>query len=185
MADINLLPQEEKASERVLKLQKNLSIVSFALLILVAIGTVITLVMFTIFASDRNNLNSQIADSTKRIDASREKEELLTVVKKKATAVDKLESTRLDQTKIFNALAELTPNDVYFSGISVKDNKVVVSGKARTSVDMAGFVSSIVNPPGTKYFTAVNLGALSSDAKGEYSFSMEAEIINSPDTQTD
>lgn len=179
MADINLLPVEDKSVENLTDLQKKATFASFGVLLLTAIATVAILVMFTKYAGERNKLNEQIGFSSRKIESLKNVEELLVVVGKKATSAQTAISLRFDYTKFFNSFSALVPQGVFFSDVKINGSKLSISGKARTSADVAGFVSSLVSDSGSALVSGANIDSLSSDDKGVYTFSMNAELVQS------
>ena len=96
MADINLVPVEEKAQERLELVQRRLQYASIGLLVFAAVTTVATLIFYTTSVSAKNNLIGQITDNTGRINQYKSQEELLVVSKDKAAAADSLLASRTD-----------------------------------------------------------------------------------------
>lgn len=176
MADINLLPVEEKAQERIQALQKKLSIASIAALVITAVFTMITLVFFTSLVSQRNELVSAASDASSKIESQKEVEELLVVTKSKAMAAAKILDARADHSDAFAKLSELVPQNVYFSDMKFSTSKLVVSGKAKTSTDMAGLVSSFLSDKGSQLIAGITVDSLGSDETGEYQFSLTMEL---------
>ncbi|MBI4037890.1 PilN domain-containing protein [Candidatus Curtissbacteria bacterium] len=177
MADINLLPVEEKAQERVQALQKKLSFLSIAALISTAIFTMITLVFFTGLVSTRNELIAAAGDVSGRIERQKKIEELLVVTKSKAAAASNILDARVDHADTFQKLSELIPQNVYFSDMKFSAGKLVVSGKAKTSADMAGLVSSFLSEKGSELISSVTVDSLGSDETGEYQFSLTMGLV--------
>ena len=176
MAEINLLPVEEKASESLTNSQKKVTFVSFGVLIVTAVATVAILILFTIYAGQRNKLLEANAQFTGKIESLKNVEELLTVASKKVTTGEKVLSTRLEYTDFFNNFSALVPQGVYFSSIKITGSKISISGKAKTSADVAGFVSQLVSNSGSKLVSGAIIDSLNSDEKGVYTFSMTAEF---------
>lgn len=176
MADINLLPVEDKSVENLTDLQKKATIVSFGLLIVTAVATVATLIMFTIYAGERNTINEKIGVSSGNIEKLKPVEELLVVASKKAGSAQKGLSTRFDYVDFFNGFSALVPQGVYFSDVKISGTKLSLSGKAKTSADIAGLVSSLVSDSGQEVISGANIESLSSDSKGVYVFTMTADI---------
>lgn len=176
MADINLLPSEERAHEQFALLQKRLSIFAIALLGVTAIATLVTLVLYTSSVSKRTRLVSEIEDSSKRIEDTKANEELIVVVKEKAQAGDKILSSRTNHPEIFDKLALLIPTGVYFTDVKFAQNKAAISGKASSSANVAGLISSLLSTEGTKLFSSVTMDSLSSDESGVFTFSMSLQL---------
>lgn len=177
MADINLLPSEEKTSDSLNSLQKKLTIFSVLVLAVVAVFTVITLVLFTTAKARENQLKADIEKSASEVAANKTSEELLTVVSKKAQSANKAISGRLIYTDILTKTAELMPKDVYFSDLKISGSKLSTSAKAKTSADVANLVSSFVtSEEGKKLFSSISIDSLATDADNNYAFSVSMQV---------
>lgn len=177
MADINLLPSEEKTSDSLNSLQKKLTIVSIVVLAIVAVFTVVTLVLFTTAKSRETQLKADIEKAASDVAANKATEELLTVVSKKATSANKVIAGRLIYTDVITKTAELMPTDVYFSDLKITGSKLTTSAKAKTSADVANLVSSFVtSAEGKKLFSSISIDSLATDADNNYAFSVSMQI---------
>ena len=177
MADINLLPTEEKSSEGFNSLQKKLTIFSVVILVAVAAFTVTTLVLFTAAKSSESKLKARIDDAAGSVTSNQLTEELLTVVDKKASSATQVLDSRLLYTDILTKTAELMPTDVYFSDLKVTGTKITTNAKAKTSADVANLVSSFVtSEQGKKLFSSVSIDALGTDQDSHYTFSVSMVI---------
>lgn len=177
MADINLLPVEEKAQERFLLLQKRLSAISVVMLAIVAIFTLGTLFAFTTMASKRNQLLTLASEAATRIEAYKASEELIVVVKNKASNAVQILGSRTDHPRIFERFSALIPQNVYFTDIKLSSQKIVISGKAKTSADVSGLVSSLLSPEGSRLVNNLTVDSLSSDETGVYQFALTAQVV--------
>src|SRR3990167_2835652 len=150
MADINLLTSEEKTAERIDFARKKLLAVSIVILVFTAISTLATLGFYTSLVSKRSQLVKDVQSSSVAISDLQVTEELITVVKAKASIADKIFSTRSNLSSFFNQLEELVPQGLYFSDFRVSAGKLAISGKARSSADMAGFVTALSSQKGAQ-----------------------------------
>lgn len=176
MADINLLPVEDKGTETSEGIRKKLSIASVVVLVATAAFGVVTLVMFTSIASQRQKIQSRIDTSTSQIESLKDTEAMIVVTKDKASIADKVLSGRADQVNIFNQFAQLVPENVYFTDIKFLGSKATFSCKAKSSADVAGFISSLASDNGTKIISNVNIDSLSSDQEGVYTFNISGQL---------
>ncbi len=177
MADINLIPAEEKTSDALASVQQKLTIASLVMLVAVAVFTVVTLVMFTQTKALETSLNSRISKATTDVSANKLSEWLLSTVSKKTESANKVLGSRLLYTDVLTKTAELMPQGVYFSDFKISGTKVSTSAKARTSADVANLVSSFVTTDeGKKLFSSLSIDSLASDDKGNYAFSVSMEI---------
>ena len=179
MTEINLLPVEDKSTETQKGIVKKLSVVAGVVLVATAALALVTLVMFTNLASERQKLNTKIDSNTSEIASFKSIEELITVTKDKASVADKILSARTDQVNVFNQFSQIVPVNVYFTDIKFTGGKANLSGKAKSSADIAGFISSLASDQGAKIMSNVNIDTLGSDQGGVYSFSISAEFVNS------
>lgn len=183
MAEINLIPQEERANERVEHLQKRLQATSIGLLIFTAILTIVTLSLFAMFASARTKLIAEVDDYSSKINQFKTHEELIVVVKDKASAASQLISSRVEFPDVFDKFSQLIPQGIYFTDIRVATGKIVISGRAKTSADVAGLATSLVSASGSEVVSDVSIDSLSSDDKGIYSFVVSAKLVESNTAQ--
>jgi len=179
MADINLLPQEEKSAENIELLRKRLTVVSIVLLVGVSAFTLVTLGLFTSFASKRSNLISKVEQISGQINSFKATEELVVVVKGKVSSAEKVLSSRINYSNIFDQLSQLVPAGVYFSDMKFSSGKLIVSGKAKSSADVAGLVSSLVSGRGAQIVSNVTIDSLSADDSGVYSFIISSQLVAS------
>lgn len=175
MADINLLPTEERSARNFEVAQGKVTLVSTIFLVLTAIFTLGTLGFFITLTSQRNQLLAQIEDASSRINSLKSTEELVVVTKGKVSTGSKILSSRVDFPKFFDKFANLVPEGVYFSDVRFTGARVSLVGKARTSADVAGLVSALVGQ-GSEIVTGVAVDSLSSDESGVYAFSMTAQL---------
>ena len=178
MAEINLVPLEEKAQERVELMQKKLQFASVGILFISAVLTLITLLMFTTSVSRKNDLIAQVEESSSKINQYRSQEELLVVSKDKAAAADTLLLGRTDFNNLFKKMATIIPQGVYFTDMKISDLKVTISGKAKTSADVAGLVSALTSANGAEVITGVTVDSLSSDEFGVYAFVISGKVVS-------
>lgn len=179
MENINLLPTEEKSAETFGSVQRRFLFGAIAFIILTGSVTFGILGFFSIEASKRTDLNSRVEASAAQIGSYKSIEELLVVIHDKVGDGQKILDGRVDVDEVFSNLAELIPQGVYFSDIKFSGSKVNLTGKAKTSADAAGLVASLVSSQASKVFTDVNMESLSSDDKGNYSFSLSMKLVGS------
>lgn len=175
MPDINLVPQEEKTTERFESLKKRLSLASVGLLILTAVFTLGVLVFFTTQVSKRTQLLTQVEESTQAINSYKPQEELLVVAKDKAGLAEQVLGPRVEYHQTFADFAKLVPQGVYFTDIKFAQGKISMSGKAKTSAEVAGLVSSLLSAEGLKIVSNVTIDSLAADETGTYTFSLQAQ----------
>ena len=178
MADINLLPAEERAARSFEAAQGKLSLVSTIFLIVTAVFTLGTLGFFVTLTTQRSQLLSQIEDASARINSLKAVEELVVVTKGKVSTASKIFSARVDFAGFFEKLSNLVPQGVYFSDVRFSGNRISLVGKAKSSGDVAGFVSALVSAQGSQIVSNVSVESLSSDEAGAYSFSMTAQLAS-------
>lgn len=182
MAEINLMPSEERGSEDLNKLQKKLSVFSVVVLAVVALFTIVTLVLFTTSKTEEAKQKVRIEKAEAEINSQQSTEELMAVVGEKVQIADKAISTRLVYTDILNKLASLMPQNVYFGDLKIEGNKITTSAKAKTSADVASLVSSFVSSEeGKKLFSSVTIDSLASVSDSGtnqliYSFSLTLQV---------
>lgn len=177
MADINLLSGEEKKDEGFENLRKKLSVGAVLLLVFTAVSTLATLAYFTTLVSARSELISRVEETSAKVNNFKSTEELVVVTKEKATVASEILAQRSDKVETFNTLAQIVPQNVTFSDVKIAQGKFVVNGQAKTSADIAGFVSSLVSSKGAQILSDVSIDSLVSDERGVYSFGISANLI--------
>jgi len=160
MADINLLPVEARDQENFSILVKRISIVSVVVLVITGIVTFIILVLFSSFSSKRSKLVASVEASSGQIESLKSTEELIVVVKDKASSAEKLVSSRTDFADIFENISKLIPQGVYFTDAKFTSGKVSLSSE------------------GAKYFNQVSIDSLSSNELGLFTFNITAQLVN-------
>lgn len=177
MADINLLSQEEKKDESFENLRKKLSVGSVLLLVFTAAATLATLAYFTKLVSVRSGLISRVEEASFKVNSYKSVEELVVVTKEKAAISNEMIAKRSDKVEVFNTLAEIVPQNVTFSDVKISQGKFVVNGQAKTSADVAGFVSSLLSAKGAEVLADISIDSLVSDEKGVYSFGISSNLV--------
>ena len=178
MADINLLPSQERETVRVEGLRKRLQLSSILVLVVVAVLTILTLALFTYFAAQNSALVAQVEESSARVNQLKAQEELLVVVKDKTSTASTLVSQREVFPVFFEKLSALVPQSLYFTDMKVAEDEVVISGKARTSADVSGFVNLLLSATGAEIITSVSVDSLSADDSGIYTFVISGKLAS-------
>ena len=177
MPEINLVPEETRKSEDLDKLRGKVTLASVAILVLTAVGAIVTLAFFTYFVSQRGALEAKREKASAIINQYKSAEELLVVTKDKAAVADKLVQSRVDFLKFYGTLVEIIPQRVSFTTISVGREGVDFSGKAGSSADIAGLVSALTSAKGSEIVSTVVVNSLVADETREYSFSISAQLV--------
>lgn len=177
MADINLLPAEERKARSFEAWRSRLTIIAVVVLVATTLFTVATLGLFISLAQERSKLVSQVEEASAKINSLKTTEELITVVKTKVTAASGVLAKRIDYPSFFRGLAGLVPVNVYFSDMRFVGDKLVIVGRAKTSSDMAGLVSSLVSAKGAELLTGVSIDSLSTDDQGIYGFVISTQLL--------
>ena len=177
MADINLLPKEEKANERYYALVHRLQIASIGILATVAILTIVTLVLYSSFSSRRSDLISELEDLSGQVNRFKGQEELIVVIKDKVKAAEQLLGAQIEYHNFFNNLAQIIPQGIFFTDFRVSSGRTVISARAKTSGDVASFVSVLTSARGTELIADVSIDTLSSDETGVFAFVISAKIV--------
>lgn len=175
MPDINLVPVQERVTERFESLKKRLSFGSAVLLVFTAVFTLGVLVFFTTQVSKRTRLFAEVEDNAQVINSYKSTEELLFVAKDKVGLAEQVLGQRVEYHQTFADFAKLVPRGVYFTDIKFAQGKIILNGKAKTSAEVAGLVSSLLSAEGSKIVSNVTIDTLAADETGTYSFSMQAQ----------
>ncbi|MBI2599184.1 PilN domain-containing protein [Candidatus Curtissbacteria bacterium] len=177
MTDINLMPAEEKSAESFENLYKKVLVAASGFLVLVALATLIILGVSSVLSAQRSDLVTRVEQSAGTIEGLKSTEELEVVVKQKVAAADKILMARSSLGDVFQRLVQLVPQGVFFTDMRFSGVKVVISGRAKTSADVAGFITQLVSARGNEIFSGVTVESLSSDDSGIYSFVLSAQLV--------
>lgn len=177
MSEINLLPQEQRTAQNFGSLYKKLLFAAISLLLLTAVATIGILAIFSVLSARRSLLVTQVEQGTAAIDNFKPVEELQVVIKQKVTVVDKILTARTKLGETFQTLVQLVPQGVFFTDMRFSGTKVSISGRAKTSGNVAGFVSQLVSAKGAGILTNVSVDSLSSDDTGVYAFVLTAQLV--------
>ena len=177
MPDINLVPIQERSTERFETLKKRLTVISVILLVLTAFFTLGVLVFFTSQVSKRTQLFAKVEGNAQTINNYKSTEELLVVAKDKVGIAEQILAARADYYQTFNGFAKLVPQGVYFTDIKFLQDKIIMNGKAKSSAEVAGLVSSLLSADGSKIISKVTIDSLTADETGTYTFSIAAQSV--------
>ena len=177
MADINLLAQESKQYESFENLRKKISVAAVILLVVVSIATLATLAFFTNLVMARGKLIARVDEAAVRVNDFKAVEELAVVTKEKASLAQEIINRRSDKVGFFNNLAQLVPQNVSFSDIKISQQRVTISGQAKTSADIAALVSGLLSSQGATIVSGVSVDSLVSGEGGRYSFGLSANVV--------
>ena len=176
MAEINLIPQEARKSEEFEKLKGKLTVISIVILIITAVGSIVTLAFFAYLVSQRDSLITRVQEASTTVNSYKESEELIVVAKDKTSIASKILDGRLDQVKIFTTLAQIIPKNVYFTDIKITSKDTQINGRAGTSADIAGLISALTSSEGANIVSNVSINSLVSDETGAYTFALSATV---------
>lgn len=176
MADINLLPEEERRSDKVENIKGRVTLVSIVILVLTAISAFVTLAFYTFLTNERTKLLVDVKVAVLEVESYKEVEELLVVIKDKSSSALLITDNNQDKVNLLTEFAQLIPQDVYFKDVNISESDMVLNGLARTSADVAGLVSSLKSSAGSGIVTDVQLSGLSTDSTGVYKFSLSTKL---------
>lgn len=176
MAEINLLPEEERKSEKVDAIKGKITLVSIVVLFLTAISAFVTLAFYTFLINERKENLEVINQAVTKINTYQDVEEILVVVKDKSSNALLVLNSSKDKVKLLSDFAQLIPQDVYFTDVNVTGTEMTLNGLARTSADVAGLVSSMNSSEGKGIVSDVQLGGLVTDNTGIYKFNLTANL---------
>lgn len=177
MVDINLVPEEQKKTEDFGKLRNKLMFISVAILAVTAIGAIATLVFFSLFISQRQQLTTRVENASGEVNSYKAIEELIVVSKDKAQTAQQIFNSRINKVDVFTKLAEIIPQNVYFTDIKITQKDTTLNGRARSSADVAGLISALLSTRGLGIFSNVSINTLSADENGEYTFALSAQLV--------
>lgn len=184
MPDINLLPEEERSAEGFENLRKKLLLGSVAALVITGVLTMVVLFYFAALNAQKDKLVERVEASSGEIESMKAQEELIVVTKDKASSAEKILSSRTNMSEFFTKFGQLVPQNLFFSDLRIGGSKFTASGRAKTSNDVAGFVSALVSAKGTDLVSNISIDSLSSDENGNYSFVVNMSLVSKPVQQT-
>ncbi len=178
MADINLLPEEERSAESFENIRKKLLVGSIGTLIITGILTLGVLFYFTSLSSQKDKLIKRVESSGSKIESLKAQEELIVVTKEKAVDASKILTARINMADFFDKFSKLLPQNLYFSDMRIVGGKLTASGRAKTSGDMASFIAALVSSRGTQLVNNITVDSLSSDDAGAYAFVINMQLAD-------
>lgn len=178
MPDINLLPEEERSAEGFENLRKKLLFGSIGALLVTGVVTVAVLFYYAALNAQKDKLISRVEISGGEIESMKAQEELIVVTKDKASAAGKILESRNNMSDFFVKFGKLVPQSLYFSDLRISGSKFTASGRARTSNDVAGFVSALVSASGAELVSNISIDSLSSDENGNYTFVVNMSLTS-------
>lgn len=176
MADINLLPEEERSAATFENARSKLLIGSIGALVVTGLLTLGVLFYFAMLSSQKGKLITRVETSGAQIESLKAQEELIVVTKGKVTDAAKILGARVNMADFLTNFSNLMPQNLYFSDMRIAGGKISASGRARSSADMANFISALVSSRGTKLVSAVTVDSLSSDDAGAYAFVINMQL---------
>lgn len=177
MPDINLIPEEAKKSEEFENLRSKISLASTVFLILTAIVAFVTLAFFAFFINKREQLIAKVEDVSATVNNYKTIEELIVVAKDKASVADNIPNSRLNKVTFYRTLTEIIPQNVYFTDIKINPKGSTMNGKARSSADVAGLISSLLSTKGSQIISDVSINSLVSNESGAYTFGLSLTLV--------
>ena len=141
----------------------------------VGVFTLVTLIFYIFLIGEKSKLIGQIEANYRKIDSFKAREELIFVTKGKAKSATKILSTRMDHPGFFGKFEKLVPLGIYFTDIRFSQDKIIFAGKAKSSADIAGFVSALVSARGLELVSNVTVDSLNSDERGAYVFNISSQ----------
>lgn len=177
MADINLLPAEELSEESFDNVRRKLLLGSIIGLVVAGVLTTGLLIYHFSLSATRSKLISQVQENSQGIESLKASEELIVVTKGKVEEADKTLKDRLNIADFLREFAALVPQNLYFSDVKIADGKLSAVGKAKTSNEVASFISGLVSARGASIVSDVNVDSLSSNEEGSYNFVVNMKVV--------
>jgi len=176
--EIELMPAEVRAEKRKRETKRLAILVSIAFLIISASLTATVLAFYTVLLTEVNLTKRAVDAEEKKITSFEETENLAERVYRKAMAIEGVFKSRDNYSILFEVLAEILPQDVTISNLSVTKNTISVSGTAKSYVAVAKFLLIVVEPEkGGKLFEKADLTSVSLDSKsGEARFAARLDL---------
>jgi Tfp pilus assembly protein PilN len=177
--DINLLPDVTLKEEKESKQQKLVTIISMLILIVGAIGLIGAFTYFTIVQDDYNKIVLENKKTQEKILEYANTEITQRSLKTKLVTAGNVLKAAKDYKTNIEDIQSLVPDGISISDITIdKANKINMNGKANNSDSFSEYVRNILDPEkGSKKFTDIALGNVSSVKDGGLQFSISMTII--------
>lgn len=183
--EINLLPDITLKEERENKLQKLLTIISMAIFI---IGIIAAIVVFTIQLTLNTSYNKLVQDNeekkTEVLNFAQTELTQRAIKSKLVTATNVITEAKDYKTTVEN-IQSVVPDGITISDVSIdKTDKIILNGKANSADSFYNYVKNILDEKqGSKYFTDVNLGSVSTTKDGDLQFNISMSLVKSGGNQ--
>lgn len=176
--DINLLPEEEREKASQEALRKRLSIFSVVILIITVIALVSTFSFWGVQKRNEQSLKDKIKDKERQVTEYNQVESLHRVLKDKSQGLISIFSKQKDFGQLLDQFSQLIPSGVSLSDFSANETgKLTAAGKAASSSEFSNFLLTLTDKEkGGNLFSSVSIDSLSRNDKGQYQFSMSANL---------
>ncbi len=174
---IELLPQEEWETTFFGKVLKWLLTVGRYIVILTELIVILAFLSRFKLDHDLTNLNEDIGQKQAVIQSLADFEADFLFFQKQLLGTKDLRDEQLKTSLLLGEISELTPIDIAFSDLNVKDDKANFNAEALSEAGLATFIRNLKRSP---HFSNLSIDSLGIDpGKGAgISFSMKTEISN-------
>lgn len=179
MAEINLLPEEERAKIVREVVKKKFNFFNIGALILITAATIVVFGYWGLVSRTNSKLNQDITQREATISNFAEVETLARLLKNKAAGLVSIFSAQADFGKMLETVATFVPSGVVLSDLTVSEaGKLTLSGEAISSAEFSSLLNAFVDPNlGGRLVSAVSVESLSRDEAGIYKFSISSTLV--------
>lgn len=178
MAEINLLPEQERKAVAVKRLKNRVTIFSVVSLILAALLSIAVFGYWGVLIAQEKQLGDKLSKLEQQIEGLKTVEGLARVLKNKLAALTVISGKLTNFDKVLTDITQVVPAGVTFSDLTVSDKGILtLTGNAATATEFSNLVTALLHQDaGGANFSDVAVESLSRDEKGIYKFSISAKL---------
>jgi hypothetical protein len=171
---INLLPIELREKSKKNTRKNRINQASIGVLVVVIIITLSVLSWTIVLKSSLQKANSDLATITQQVQAQKEKEGLVVLLKSRLDIINKLIQKESISTQSFNLISSLLPIDIKMLNLAVdKSGKIRMTASTTSLTSMQSFFNNLTDPKKNEgKITATKVESLNKTQDGNYNFEL-------------
>lgn len=185
MAEINLLPEEERKQVETKKVKQKVRKYSSLALIATIIVSVFVFAFWVVLVQQDRQLTTKIDDLSSQIKNLSNVESLARVLKNKLSSIVSISAKSQNFEDLLNNVSQIIPAGVTLSDLTVSDQGLItLTGTAVSASEFSSLVTTLSHQDASRAnFTTVTVESLTRDDKGIYKFAISAKLKGSTITQ--